>query len=272
MQLQPTAFKPACSGRWQRGPVVSSRHLHLCAASPSHLIAPAQHMVSSRGTRSPSGNTRSWGACPLHKHGSVYNAGKYRGIHLTTVLSKTIERILGMQLVSFPCRSNAYGSSQWAYRPGHSCRDLVALLVAKWILAIHAAMKVGNISGAFDRISVKILLRKCRRAGVSLDMLSFYKSYLAPRTASVVVDGKMSDPFVLEDTIFEGTIWGPRLWNTFFADESDVTSPTDTYESKFADDLNHRGFGISAKLIGHSFSEHSNMLIGVPLRRKGRIR
>ena len=60
---------------------------------------------------------------PLHKHGSVYNAGKYRGIHLTTVLPKTVERILGMQLVSFlcrSCRSKAYGSSQWAYRPGHT--------------------------------------------------------------------------------------------------------------------------------------------------------
>ena len=114
---------------------------------------------------------------PLHKHGSVYNAIKYRGIHLTTVLSKTVERILGIQLVSFLCRSNAYGSSQWAYRPGHSCRDLAALLVAKWILAIHAAMEIGiflsDTSGAFDCVSVKILLQKCRRAGVSLDMLSF---------------------------------------------------------------------------------------------------
>ena len=180
---------------------------------------------------------------PLHKHGSVYNAGKYRGIHLTTVLSKTVERILGMQLVSFLCRSNAYGSSQWAYRPGHSCRDLVALLVAKWILAIHAAMKVGiflsDISEVFDRVSVKTLLQKCRRADVSLDMLSLLKSYLAPRTASVVVDGEMSDPLALEDTVFQGTVCGPPLWNTFFADESDVTAATDTYESKFADDLNH---------------------------------
>ena len=180
---------------------------------------------------------------PLHKHGSVHNAGKYRGIHLTTVLPKTVERILGMQLVSFLCRSNAHGSSQWAYHPGHSCRDLVALLVAKWILAIHAAMKasifLSDISGVFDRVSVKILLQKCRRAGVSLDMLSFLKSYLAPRTASVAVDGKMSDPFVLEDRVFQGTVWGPPLWNTSFADESDVTSAPDTYESKFADDLNH---------------------------------
>ena len=189
---------------------------------------------------------RSWRVhwlMPLHKHGSVYNAGKYRGIRLTTVLSKTVGRILGMQLVSFFCRSNAYGSSQWAYCPGHSCRDLVALLVARWILAIHAAMKVGiflsDISGAFDLVSVKILLQKCRRAGVSLDMLSFLKSYLAPRTASVVVDGKMSDPFVLDDTVFQGTVWGPPLWNAFFADESDFTSAIDTYGSKSADDLNH---------------------------------
>ena len=95
---------------------------------------------------------------PLHKRGSVSNTEKYRGIHLTTVLSKTVERLLGMQLVRFLCRSGAYGSSQWAYRPGHSCRDLVALLVAKWVLAVHAGMKVGiflsDICGAFDCVSV----------------------------------------------------------------------------------------------------------------------
>ena len=180
---------------------------------------------------------------PLYKHGSVHNAGKYRGIHLTTVLSKTVERVIGMQLVSFFRRSNAYGSSQWAYRPGHSCRDLVTLLVAKWILAFHAALKVciflSDISGAFDRVSVEILLKKCRRAGVSSVMLSFLESFLAPRTASVIVDGEMSAPFALEDTVFQGTVFGPPLWNTFFADESEVTATTGTYESKFADDLNH---------------------------------
>ena len=34
-----------------------------------------------------------------------------------------------------------------------------------------------------------------------MDMLPFLKSYLAPRTASVVVDGEMSDPFALEDSL-----------------------------------------------------------------------
>ena len=51
----------------------------------------------------------------------------------------------------------------------------------------------------------------------------------------------MSDPFALEDTVFQGTVWGLPLWNTFFADESDVTVATDTCESKFADNLNHFG-------------------------------
>jgi hypothetical protein len=180
---------------------------------------------------------------PLHKRGSVSNTEKYRGIHLTTVLSKTVERLLGMQLVRFLCRSGAYGSSQWAYRPGHSCRDLVALLVAKWVLAVHAGMKVGiflsDICAAFDRVSVDKLLLKCRRAGVAPDMLSFLKSFLAPRTAHVVVDGEMSDPFVLDDTVFQGTVLGPPLWNTFFADESEVMAVTHTLESKFADDLAH---------------------------------
>jgi len=38
---------------------------------------------------------------PIFKKGSVYQPGQYRGIHLTCILSKTVERAIGQQLIPF---------------------------------------------------------------------------------------------------------------------------------------------------------------------------
>ena len=68
-------------------------------------------------------------------------------------------------------------------------------------------------------------------------MLLFLKSYLEARKSEILVNGSKSEEFILENTIFQGTVLGPRLWNVFFQDVS-VAPPKDFKETKFADDLN----------------------------------
>ena len=96
----------------------------------------------------------------------MYSPDNYRGVHLTAVLSKLVERCVASVLVPFLEKTNAYGESQWAFQRGRSCADLVALLVLKWVLAWEEGYKVAvffsDISGAFDRVRVERLLEKCR--------------------------------------------------------------------------------------------------------------
>ena len=177
---------------------------------------------------------------PLYKKKSVWKAVNYRGVHLTAVMSKTAERILATLLTSYFEASGAYGKTQWGFRKRRSCRDLVAMLTAKWILSFHRGKRVGvylsDISGAFDRVSTPLLLRKLQKKGVAADLLRLLESYLQTRKSVVLVEGKQSRGFKLENTIFQGTVLGPPLWNTFF---SDVTTaiPESFDEEKFADDL-----------------------------------
>ena len=177
---------------------------------------------------------------PLYKKGSPSNPGKYRGVHLTTVLSKTVERVISKTLGDYLEETGAMGETQWAFRAGHSCRDLVALVTATWILRLHAGVKIGvyisDISGAFDRVSSELLLRKLKAAGLHEDIMAFLESYLKTRTSNVIVEGCHSADFLLEDSIFQGTVLGPKLWNVFFQDVS-VAPPPEYEESKFADDL-----------------------------------
>ena len=77
---------------------------------------------------------RSHWIAPIHKKGSVSDSTKYRGVHLTSVLSKVLEGVIAQVLVTYLEVSGASRESQWGFRVGHSCRDLVALLTSTWIL------------------------------------------------------------------------------------------------------------------------------------------
>jgi len=48
----------------------------------------------------------------------------------------------------------------------------------------------------------------------------------------------MSDEIAIADTVFQGTVLGPPLWNTFFNDVSREAIYCGTEPAMFADDLN----------------------------------
>ena len=105
---------------------------------------------------------------PLQKK-SAFHAGNYGGIHLTSILSKTVERVIGRPLVPY-LQHRCFGAYQWAFTPGLSARDLVTALLMSWILAICAGSKVAaylsDITGAFDRVFCDFILAELHKAGV----------------------------------------------------------------------------------------------------------
>ena len=133
---------------------------------------------------------------PMFKRGSVYDPSNYRGLHLTTVLSKVAERVIGSPLVHF-LQERGYGDSQWAFRRYAGAKDLVTIAVARWVLQVCQGKKVGvylaDISGAFDKVSRERLMAKLAALGVAPAFLDFLNSYLQPREGRVLVEGAFSD-------------------------------------------------------------------------------
>ena len=74
---------------------------------------------------------------------------------------------------------------------------------------------LGDISGAFDRVYKPFLMVRLASIGVNESYLRFFDAYLAPRKGTVCVQGAQSEEFVLEDSVFQGTVLGPPLWNTW---------------------------------------------------------
>ena len=53
-----------------------------------------------------------------------------------------------------------------------------------------------------------------------------------------MVEGEFSDEFEIANTVFQGTVLGPCLWNVFFADVTGPAASTGGDAKMFADDLN----------------------------------
>ncbi len=177
----------------------------------------------------------------LHKKKSVYDALNYRGIHLTSQASKVIERILGLHLFP-PLVERAFGEAQFAYRPKRGARDAVLVYVTSWLYMMNERRKIGvycsDVSGAFDRVPVDRLVDKLAAHGLHVDVLGVVRSWLRDRQSFVVVAGEKSDGATLSNMVFQGTVWGPTLWNVFVGDAAIVFESAGFSVVIYADDVN----------------------------------
>ena len=134
-----------------------------------------------------------------------------------------------------------FGPNQFAYRRGRGCRDALALMLLDWISAFNNREKVAlyssDVSGAFDRVSRKRLIKKLENAGVHFRIINVLTSWLGERCAKVIVGGEESDDFIMNDMVYQGTVLGPILWNLFFGDARRAIQMLKFVESVFADDL-----------------------------------
>ena len=177
----------------------------------------------------------------LFKRGYAHNLSSYRGIHLTNILAKVLERVIDPPLVAY-LQQHGFGSNQWAYRKRCGSRDLALMCITSCVVAICSGHKMSvylsDISGAFDRVWKEYLIGKLASVGVPDVFLDFLNAYLAPRVGYVTVAGVFSDVFDLCNMVFQGTVLGPSLWNTFFADVALAAATGGGQEAMFADDLN----------------------------------
>lgn len=159
---------------------------------------------------------------PLHKKKGVFDPNKYRGVHLTSQLSKVVERLVKSMLMPFVSRTIACGANQFAYTTGRGARDVLALLVMVWLQALADGKKIAvycsDVAGAFNRVAASRLVAKLKAKKVHPKLIKVLSSWLRQRAAIVVVGGAHSKEVPITDMVYQGTFLGPTLWNLFFED------------------------------------------------------
>ena len=100
------------------------------------------------------------------------------------------------------------------------------LYVTTWLKITNDGKKIlvycSDVSGAFDRVCSARLLAKLASLGLHRDLFGVVKSWLNERQAFVVVAGARSAGSALSKMVYQGTVFGPSLWNSFVGDASIV--------------------------------------------------
>ena len=219
---------------------MSARILKQCASSLVKPVRALAQRILSDGA---------WPKCwsnhwifPLHKKRSKADPKNYRGIHLTPQISKVVERILGAFFQPFFETVGSYGPRQYAYSKGIGHRDALAANILQWLSALERGKRVAlycsDVSGAFDRVPKERLIAKLASTGIHPRLLRVLKSWLADRSAVVIVKGTASTPHMLNNSVFQGTVWGPPLWNVHYQDARFAVQNCGYTETVYADDFN----------------------------------
>ena len=145
----------------------------------------------------------------------MFDASNYRGVHLTSQLSKVVERLLQQLCAPFLVSVGGFGANQFAYQKERGARDALAMFVMRWIKALTSGLKVGvycsDVSGAFDRVSICRLTRKLKRRKIHPTLIEVLTFWLKQRRANVVVSGQQSKETSLSNQVYQGTVLGPQL-------------------------------------------------------------
>ena len=101
-----------------------------------------------------------------------------------------------------------------------------------------AGLYCSDVSGAFDRVSKQRLVAKLRASGLPDCLVAFLSSWLDDRVSKVIVSGSHSAEAILANSVYQGTVLGPPLWNLFYADARFAVRKLGFVETVFADDFN----------------------------------
>ena len=153
--------------------------------------------------------------CPIHKKGDRSNFCNYRPISLLNSKNKVLERLIFKNLYNHLLDNNFLSSFQSGFIPGDSTENQLTFLYHTFCKALDASKEVRavfcDISKAFDCVWHTGLLYKLHAAGVTGNVLQWFKNYLS-ETKSCTAWNFIKAGFT------QGSILGPLLFLVYIND------------------------------------------------------
>ena len=160
------------------------------------------------------------------KKGDKFNPLNHRLIAITSLISKTMETIITMQLLTFHETNNLLSDHQYGFRKARSTGDLLAYSLHVWSAALESfcesRMISLDISKVFGRVWDKGLLAKLPMFRLHRSLIKWIGSFLSNRLIAIRVDGFLSNLHSINAGVPQGSVT-PRYYS--FSSEMTCSPP-----------------------------------------------
>ena len=175
---------------------------------------------------------------PIFKKGNRYEPLNYRPVSLTSVVCKTMERLVTKHISDYLEEHSLLSDHQFGFRSGRSTTDQLLLVYERVSELVDNGEIVDVIyfdySKVFDIVNHVILLTKLRGIGIDGKILAWISSFLTDRTLQVCVKDHKSAPKAVLSGVPQGSVLGPLLFLVYI---NHIASLISCDFKIFADDL-----------------------------------
>lgn len=156
---------------------------------------------------------------PIHKSGDARDPDNYRGIALTSVLSKVFELVVNERLVMWTEESSTLVDEQGGFRRGRATVD--QLLILSEITAMRKENNLPtflaflDVRKAYDRVWKPGLIQTLLDCGIGGRIWFLVKEMLLNVQRSVMINGTRSEPVRCDTGVPQGAVLSPLLYACF---------------------------------------------------------
>ena len=141
----------------------------------------------------------------------------YRPIALTNCFCKIMEKIVNKRLIYFLESNNLISKTQCGFRINHSTTDhlirLETFIREAFVRKEHVIAVFFDLEKAFDTTWKYGILKDLYSLGLRGNLPKFISNFLSNRTFQVNIGNYLSDTFIQEEGVPQGSVLSPTLFN-----------------------------------------------------------
>lgn len=173
----------------------------------------------------------------IFKKGSKSEAGNYRPVSLTSIIGKTLEKLVRDSIVKHMDKNNLLSNNQFGFVSGRSTQLQLLMVLEEWTEIVDNGGELDVIymdfMKAFDKVPHRRLIQKLEGYGVSKRTTNWIQDFLSNRCQRVIVNGESSKTYPVISGIPQGSVLGPILFVVYINDLPEIP---DSKSPLFADD------------------------------------